>query len=424
MQKPGTLPAIEICHRYRWTILGFAFISQFAATLSASVIPPLAPLLQSELGLSRTEIGFFSSAALAGSWGVLLLAGYWTERFGVRKMMSLGLTAAGMVMLTMALVGAFLQAVVVMFVVGLCRGLVQPGASKAIMDWFPARERATAMGIKQTGYPVGAMLMAATLPALALAVGWRSSIALIGLLVVASGMATVVLYRDPPREGRAVARGVSLGRDLGQLLRTPKLWVLSAIAMMLVAAQMGLVSYLALYFSEVVLLHLLPDQGVRLMAAGGFLALVQAGGIAGRVAWGMLSDRLGRRMLVMAAIGVLSALLALVVAYLSPGLPLWLLGMVVFAYGSVALGWNGLYQASAVEAAGKKHSAMGVGFTMTLTQVGVVGGPPLFGFIVDLTGSYQPAWLFLGCISLLGALLAALCPDGDDGNAQGRGGVR
>jgi predicted MFS family arabinose efflux permease len=89
-------------------------------------------------------------------------------------------------------------------------------------------------------------------------------------------------------------------------------------------------------------------------------------------------------------------------------MPLWLLAVVVFVYGCTALGWNGLNQALIVETAGPGHAAVGVGYCMTLTQVGNVGGPPLFGFIVDTTGGYQAAWLFLCALSLAAALLAVL----------------
>ncbi|MHB8993133.1 MAG: MFS transporter [Chloroflexota bacterium] len=410
MQRPPTPSAMEIASRFRWTILGLAFVSQLTTTLAAQVVPPLAPLFQAELGLSKVEIGVFSSAAFAGSWGVLLVAGYLTERFGVRRMMSVGQTVAGAVMMTMALVGSFLQAVAVMFVVGLCRGMVHPGASKAIMDWFPARERATAMGVKQTGYPVAGILMAATLPALALALGWRYAIALMGFLIMAGGIGTAILYRDPASEGPVVKSRVSMRDGVGQLIRNPKLWVLAATALFLVTAQLALVAYLALYMSDVVLLSLLPDEGARIIAAGGFLALLQAGGVVGRVSWGMVSDRLfpERRMSLMATIGAVAGLMALVMGYLSSGLPLWLLAVAVFVYGGTALGWNGLYHALIVETAGQKHAAMGVGLCMTLTQAGTVGGPPLFGLVVDLTGSYQTAWLCLSCLSIGGALLGTL----------------
>lgn len=404
------MAVLESVLRYRWVILALAFVSQMTTTLAAQVVPPLAPLLQAELGLSKVEIGFFSSAAFAGSWGVLLVAGYLTDRFGVRRMMALGQIVAGVVMMSMSMVGSFVQAVSVMFTVGLCRGTVHPGASKAIMDWFHPRARATAMGVKQTGYPVAGILMASTLPALALAMGWRAAIALVGILIVAGGVAAALLYRDPPQSRRVAERGPSMRAGLREVIRNRNLWVLSGIAILLVTAQLALVAYLALYFSEIVLVPLFPDEHARIVAAGGFLALCQAGGVVGRVLWGLASDRMlhGRRMPLLALIGAIAGLMALLMGYLAPGFPLWLLSMLVFVYGGTALGWNGLYHALIVETAGRKHAAMGVGLCMTLSQAGTVGGPPLFGFIVDLTGSYQTAWFALCWFSVGGALVAAL----------------
>lgn len=422
MKEPQAFSVLETASRYRWTILALAFVSQLTATLSGQVIPPLAPILQSELGLSKVEIGLFSSASFAGSWVVLLVAAYFTERFGVRIMMSMGQVVAGGVMLVMALAGSFLQALIVMFVVGLTRAVVLPGASKAIMDWFPARERATAMGIKQTGYPMAGILMAATLPALALAIGWRYAIALVGFVIIAGGVATLVTYRDQPVSGTPIERGPGMREGIKQLARIPRLWVLSAVATLLVTAQLALIAYIALYFTDVVLLPTIPDEAARIVAAGGFLALVQVGGVVGRVFWGIVSDRVfpGRRMSVMSALGAIAAVMALVMGYLSPGFPLWLLIIVVFVYGSTAVGWNGLYHALVVESADRQHAAMAVGFCMTLSQIGTVGGPPLFGFIVDLTGSYQPAWLCLSLLSLGGAIVAGLFSKGETRDGQGR----
>jgi MFS transporter, ACS family, hexuronate transporter len=416
LKEPQTFSVLETVSRYRWMILALAFVSQLTSTLAGQVIPPLAPVFQAELGLSKVEIGLFSSAAFMGSWGVLLVAGYLTERFGVRASMSLGQIVAGGVMLGMAVVGTFVQALAVMFVVGLTRAVVLPGASKAVMDWFPARERATAMGIKQTGYPAAGIIMAATLPALALAIGWRYAIALVGFVIIAGGVVTLIMYKDPAEDGSAVRRQPSMRAGLRQLVRIPSLWVVASVATLLVTAQLALIAYLALYFSDVVLLPIFPEEGARIVAAGGFLALLQVGGVVGRVFWGVVSDRVfpGQRMAVIAAIGALAGLMALVMGYLSLGLPIWLLAAFVFIYGVTAVGWNGLYHALVVETAGRTQSAMAVGFCMTLSQVGTVAGPPLFGFIVDQAGSYQPAWLCLSLLSLGGALVAGIYSRGEN----------
>ena len=69
---------------------------------------------------------------------------------------------------------------------GLGCGFIYPTAVKAIMLWFPARERATAVGINQSAVNVSGMLGAAIMPALAAAYSWQAG------FVFAAGLAFVV----------------------------------------------------------------------------------------------------------------------------------------------------------------------------------------------------------------------------------------
>lgn len=405
----------ERISRYRWVALGIAFLAQWSNALASQAVAPLAPLLQPELGLSNAEVGFFSSAAFAGAWGVLLVAGSLTDRVGVRRMMTLGQMTTGAFMLSLSAVASFLQTVVVMFLAGLGRGVTAPGITKAIMDWFPPGGRATAMGLKQTGVPVAGIVTALTLPALALALGWRSALALVGMLIIAGGIATGVLYRDPQPSEPAARRVLGMRASVGQVARQRSLWVLSSVAVLLVSVQLAITTYLALYFKEVVLVPLVPEEPTRIVAAGGYLALCQAGGVFGRVFWGVVSDRVfhGRRLVVLAMTGGLSAMISLAVGRVDSGYPLWLLTGIVFVYGATAIGWNGLYQALIVETAGRRYAGTGVGLSMTLSQFGTVGGPPLFGFVVDLTGSFQTAWQLLACLSGVGAVVAVVNARGE-----------
>jgi ACS family hexuronate transporter-like MFS transporter len=396
--------------RYRWLILGIAIVSQISNSLASGVIAPLAPLFQPELGLSKTEVGLFSSVIFVGSWIVLLGAGTLTDRVGVRKVMAAGQVAAGAVMLAMAAAASFSQALLVMFVVGIARGAILPGASKAIMDWFPRSSRGSAMGLKQTGMPIAGILAASILPAVGLALGWRTAIALVGLWVIAAGVLTFSLYRDPIQPGRAGTRKEDIRASVGRLLHSWDLWTVSIMAILFVIAQQAMVAYIPLYLKEVVLLRAVPDESTRIVAAGGFLALCQVGGIGGRIFWGVVSDRLfrGRRRPVLAIAAILSALFSLPMGYLRPDTPLWLLSGLMFLYGITAIGWNGVYHALMGETSDARYAATGVALSMSLTQFGTVGGPPLFGIVVDLTGTYRPAWLLLTACYVGAAVIAIL----------------
>lgn len=329
--------------------------------------------------------------------------------------MSLGLVATGSLLLSMSLTTSFIQAIAVMFAAGIARGAVFPSSTKAVLEWFPLRTRATAMGVKQMGLPLSGVAAASILPVLGLALGWRTAIAVPGLLIVFVGVATAILYRDSTDSSRMASGGVGFREALVELLRNRSLLVLCCVGFAFLIVQLPILAYLGLYFNDVVLVSSVPDGAARLVVAGGYLAVLQMGGALGRVSWGMVSDRLfgGRRMVVLAIIGGLSALVLLVVQGLGQEDPLWWLTTVVFLCGMMAVGWNGVYNALLTETVGRKYAATGVGLSMTVTEVGTIAGPPLFGFVADVSGSYRTAWLFLVVIAVAGALVAAAAARGE-----------
>ena len=262
---------------YPWIALLLVFMGQLSAALANSVVAPLAPLFQPELGITKTQVGFFASAGYAGTWGVLLVAGSLADRYGVRAMVSIGQFLFGAFLLCMALTSDFTQALVVMLAVGVGRGIAVPSLSKGVADWFPIEQRGTAMGIKQTGVPVGGVITALTLPALGLAFGWRLAVAGVGIWILAAAIVTAVFYRDIPQpRGRSVPRP-SARAGLSAVVRVRKIWFLSVVAICFLIAQTAMNAYLALFLGGVVLVDAFPDTASRVVAAGGFLAISQVG---------------------------------------------------------------------------------------------------------------------------------------------------
>ncbi|HEX2987370.1 MAG TPA: MFS transporter [Chloroflexota bacterium] len=394
--------------RFRWVALALAMLSQTSSSFILSVLTPIVPLFQSDLGISKAEVGLLFSATSVGAWSVVLLAGYLTDRFGIRKVMSTALMVAGSMLLCMAAVGSFVQAMVVMFVAGMFRGPVFPSSTKAVLTWFPPQARATAMGVKQMGLPVSGVVAATILPGLGLALGWRSAVAIPGLLIILAGVTAAVFYRAAPGEQTMARSSVGFKQAMGVMIRNRMLLMVCLLCFCFLVVQLAMISYLAVYFKEVALLDTFPDESSRIIAAGGFLAVCQIGGAIARVGWGAMSDRLfhGRRAVVLAIVGALTMSMSVLFASLGPGHPLWALGLSAFCFGVTAVGWNGVYNALLTETVGSQYAATGVGLTMTLTELGTISGPPLFGLVLDVTASYQVAWLFLAVMAAIGTLAA------------------
>jgi MFS family permease len=146
--------------------------------------------------------------------------------------------------------------------------------------------------------------------------------------------------------------------------------------------------------------------------AGLVLAVLQVGGIAGRLGFGVLSDRLGSRGVVMSMSAGLAVVACLAMATLGHGAASALaLVLLAFLLGLSCMGWNALYITLSAEVVPVQHAATAVGAGTTVTFIGMFAVPPVFGLIADHTGSYAWSWAALGGWALLGLLVSLAIRD-------------
>ena len=86
----------------------------------------------------------------------------------------------------------------------------------------------------------------------------------------------------------------------------------------------------------------------------------------------------------------------------------WLLYPVLGILGVAAIGWGGLFATMAGELGGRELAGMAYGVTASVVVLGVLVGPPIFGYIVDSTGSFQIAWLVLALSGVISMMFASL----------------
>ena len=93
--------------------------------------------------------------------------GWAADRWGERVVLAIGLLGAGLSLLAASQVTALGLLLPLLFVVGLSSSAVNPVSGRLILGWFSTRERGVAMGIRQTGQPLGVAMAALVLPSMA-----------------------------------------------------------------------------------------------------------------------------------------------------------------------------------------------------------------------------------------------------------------
>jgi ACS family hexuronate transporter-like MFS transporter len=381
----------------RWAVLALIMAAQVMANVGPLGIPSIAPLIREDLGLSVTQAGSFLSAYYIGPVLVSLPAGWLADRWGVRGAMILGQGLIAIGLFAAAVAPSFPFLVVILVLAGAGYGVLNPTTTKAGMAWFPPHQRATVVGLKQIGLPGGGALGALMMPPVALAFGWRTAVAFSAAVVGGLALLTWALYRDlpePASTGPARARA-----GFWAVLANRDLWLVGISTLIFAGVQTVFLSFLVLYLRDVVQLPL--------VVAAKYLVAAQVSGVAGRVLFGLLSDRVfgGRRRIVLAIAGLGSIACALLLGGAAPGAGPGLLVPLAAGIGFFGVGWNGVQHTLMAELAGPRAAGTAVGLGLAISSLGVTVCPPVFGLVVERVGGYGFAWGTLAAGMVLALLL-------------------
>ncbi|MET0568653.1 MAG: MFS transporter [Hyphomicrobiaceae bacterium] len=373
---------------------------QGLATFAALALSTLAPKAAPSFGVGAEMVGYQVSLVYVAAAALSTFAGLFVRRHG-----------AGTISLTAVLIGAaglvglasgnLLIATAATLLIGLGYGLTNPAASHLLWRFGPSRHRNLIFALKQTGVPFGGILAALLLPSASEIVGWQGAI-LTGMLlylVLALLIARMRRRWDDDRDPGARIQGALLD-GMRLAMRDPTLRGISIMGLGYASAQLCLLTFIVTMLAQ--------ELGWSLVAAGGMATLMQIGGIAGRVGWSLLAQKIDRGIEVLIFLGVASAACALLMAAATPDWPRPALALLLFVFGLCVVGWNGLYMAEVARASGPKNISVATGAVLVFSFVGIMVAPAMFATIYKLVGSYGTTFGIISLLPLSGA--AALVP--------------
>lgn len=377
--------------RYRWVVLLVGTAAQ-AATAYFLGLAAVTPALRAHFGLDLAGVGVLIGLASAGLIPTLMAWGSAADRFGERWVMASGLVGAAGALGVLSLVDDAVAAGALLVVAGGCGASVNAASGRAVLTWFPATGRGTAMAIRQTAVPVGAAVAAVALPPIADAGGVPAVFAALAVTCLAAAVAVAAFIREPPD---APARSARSTVRASEVLADRRLQKLSLAGLLLVVPQ---------FLGSVFLVELLHGgAGLALPVAGALLGLTQALGAVGRLANGAWSDRVRSRLGPLRIVAVAVAAGFALAAVLRPG-PAALLAAALVPAAALAISWNGLVFTAAGELAPKGRAATAMAMSNTANYMSGAITPALGGLVADLAG--WSAMLTMGAVAALGAVLA------------------
>ncbi|MBI2917924.1 MAG: MFS transporter [Chloroflexi bacterium] len=379
-----------------WVILAAAFVLRAMESGIRGNFGLFFHPLDQEFGWSRGSVSLAMSIGMI-TWALVLpFGGRLCDRYGPRRVM-----AGGIVLAVVALIGASTASRLwhLYFWWGIVDGVAwglgaTVGSVTLLARWF-TRNRGLAMSISISGVSAGSMVLVPIGAALLTMTDWRGvfrALALMIVLVTVPVLLFVVRDRPPAQArqedpgGRIHAQGerVSLRQAFG---RGPY----RLIALVYVAC--GVVG-MALP------VHLIPyaiDRGLSPLAAARAMSVFSAMSIAGVVAFGALSDRIGRKHLL--ALGYVFRLVGILILVAARGEAMLLAGALFLGIGFNTPG--GLIPALVADVYGAVSVGLLTGTLSTMHQIAGALGVWSAGYLFDATGSYALPFLAMAALSVV-----------------------
>ncbi|KWF94978.1 hypothetical protein WL93_07580 [Burkholderia diffusa] len=384
--------------RYRWVIVAAGGLMGCIAIGAMFSLPVFLRAIVRDTGWSMTgtsaamTLGFIAMAFASIGWGSL------SDRIGTRAVV---VTGAILLSASLALASRAPTLLAFQLIFGLAVGSATAAVFAPMMacvtGWFDTH-RSLAVSLVSAGMGMAPMTMSPLAAWLVSSHGWRTSMLLIAALAAAVMIPASLLVRrapalDGPHAEPAPAGGPA-PLSVGGTLRSPQFIVLLLTNFFCCATHSGPIFHTVSYA---------VTCGIPLIVAVSIYSVEGLAGMGGRIAFGLLGDRLGAKRMLVA--GLLAQALGALGYYFVRTLDGFY--AVATLFGFIYAGVMPLYAVLARENFPLRMMGTVIGGCAMAGSLGMAAGPVAGGLIVDALGSY--GWLYLGSFAIgIGAFLVAM----------------
>ncbi len=420
--------------RTRWYICMMLFVMTTINYADRATLSLAGTAASKELGMSAVALGYIFSA-FGWSYVILQIPGGWLlDRFGSKRVYFWSIllwSIATFMQGYVGLLGTAMASIIALFTLRLLLGAFEapsfPANSRLVAAWFPKQERGTAAAIFNSAQYFATVLFAPIMGYIVQTFGWQHVFSLMGGLGVISAFVWLkVVYapKDHPgtnkaeldyiEQGGAVVNMDQKQADDKSCNTHPTWWCLKRLLgnRMLVGVYIGqyCITTLTYFFLTWFPVYLVKARGMSILKAGFVAVLPALFGFIGGILGGLISDYLLRKGYSLSAarktpivLGMLLSTAMIACNYTSiEWLVVVIMAMAFFGKGVGALGWAVVSDTSPKEIAG-----LSGGLFNTFGNTAGITTPIIIGYIVQGTGSFNGALVFVGA-NALGAILSYL----------------
>jgi MFS family permease len=373
----------------RFYVLPIVLAAAVAFMLSNLNFPPISKLISDQFSLSNAQTGLVTSFYFIPYAAMQIPGGYFADRFGSSRSLLASVFIMSLAPFIFIYGGSVTAIYVSRVVAGASGGVVFPSMVRLLSQTFPRNELGRAMGLFGSANGVGQLAASSLLPLLILGANWHPPL----FFTISFSLVVSFLLLLPVKwAGSSSLSGVTRPKVIIKGLFTRNMFALMLPNFASVAVTFGTFAWAADFLTT--------KFSVSNSTAGGIVALLGVSTIIGSYAGGIADKIIGSRLTIAASMALL-----LVFTYMF-GVSASALEAAVFIFG-MGVGAN-LYFATDfslipfASSQGIVVAGTTFGVFNTLSNIGSVIAPVLFGVILDATGSFSVGFAALAVVALLG----------------------
>ena len=347
------------------------------------------PPMEDALHLSHTDVGLLITVTAASRMGGSLASGTLAPRYGSRSITAVGTLAVGVSMILLGFAPNYAAAMGAAVLMGISSGAALTPIMGVLTAWFRFRDRGLAAGLAASGGSFAFIFAGIAIPILTRSNwedGWRHSWQLFGAAILVLGVVSLLFVRERPAEPLETQRRADPPRTAWpvEAFKHPAVWMITMLAFTSGWSQNLFTTFFGLYLTQ--------ENAVSLTTAGRLLVLIGALSIGSGVAWGWMSDKLGRGQAFTYSFAIQGAayvLLAVAPSFITFVVASALMGATLRAAYTICAASSGDYVPVRFSAAAFALMSVGAGLGSTVS-------PTIGGLLADYVDMKWAFWLATG----------------------------
>lgn len=391
---------------YRWVVAFLIFFITLINFIDRSAISFVIDPLKAEFNFTDTEFGMILSAFGLGYILLTFLGGWLVDHWGPRFVWPIAAVGWSICVGLLGFAVGFWSFIGLRFLLGVAEGPHFPAMTRSISNWLSPSERARALSLGLVAIPLSAVVGAPITSYLVADFGWRAMFFIISSIGVLWAGVWYWLFRDRPEESSRVNEAEKLyisayDKKEKDAKAAPMDWRFVIFHPALIANNVAYFAFGYMLFFATLWLpgYFLRVHGLDLKSVGWYLTIPWLVGAVFLKAGGVISDylykktgssRLARSHLIWAS-QLLAAICFVILSFANS------LNMSIL-FLSLGLGFGLMPQPAFFSVnidVAKERAGAAQGVTSSCLSLAGIIAPVLTGWLIDLTGNYQGAFLLL-----------------------------